>query len=74
MGIKIGFIFWIFICNFCGGLLPLFWKKLSEKKNILSIMNAFAGGVFLAMALVHIQPEAVADYISIRKEGCPGYD
>lgn len=37
-------------------------------------MNAFAGGVFLANALVHIQPEAVTEYIAIRKEGCPGIE
>jgi hypothetical protein len=37
-------------------------------------MNCFAAGVFLAMALVHIQPESVESYIAIRKEGCPGFE
>ena len=41
--------------------------------KILSVLNAFASGVFLAMALIHIQPESVNDYTKARKAGCPGY-
>lgn len=71
--LKICFIFLIFVINFSGGLIPLLCKRCTANPKALSLLNAFASGVFLAMALVHIQPEAVSDYISIRRAGCPGY-
>jgi hypothetical protein len=53
-GIKVGFVFFIFAVNFTGGLIPILCKRVNKNKNILSILNCFAGGVFLAMALCHI--------------------
>jgi zinc transporter ZupT len=52
--LKICFIFLIFAINFCGGLIPLLCKKCSANPKALSLLNAFASGVFLAMALCHI--------------------
>lgn len=34
----------------------------------MGIANSFAGGVFLAIALVHIMPEQSASYIEYKKE------
>lgn len=59
--IKIVYIFCIFIIS-CFGLIPVIFKKVRAFPNAISIMNCFAGGVFLAMALVHILPEAVEQY------------
>lgn len=72
--LRIAFIFIIFVINLTGGLIPLYWKKFSANPKALSVMNSFASGVFLSMALVHIQPESVEGYIAIRKAGCPGYE
>src|SRR4051812_31228750 len=41
-----------------GGAVPLFWKRLRDSSVALSHLNAFSGGVFLAMAFVHLLPEA----------------
>ncbi len=73
LALRVAFIFAIFTINFSGGLIPLFWTKFNANPKALSVMNAFSSGVFLAIALVHIQPESVAEYTAIRKEGCPGY-
>ena len=35
-------------------LIPLKVQSCRKNHNFLSILNAFAGGVFLSMALVHI--------------------
>ena len=39
------------------GLIPLKSKAFKESPKILGIANAFSGGVFLAIALMHIMPE-----------------
>ena len=41
------------------GLIPVFSNRCRKSETTLSLLNCFAGGVFLAMALVHIMPEAV---------------
>ena len=41
-----------------GAAVPLFWKRLRDSTVALSHLNAFSGGVFLAMAFVHLLPEA----------------
>jgi len=38
-------------------LIPVYSKKFSESPMILGMANAFSGGVFLAIALMHIMPE-----------------
>ena len=45
-------------------LIPAYSKRCRNSSVSLSLMNALAGGLFLAMALVHILPEAVSDYTS----------
>lgn len=61
LGLKIALIFILFgICYI--GLIPAYSKHCRKNENALSFMNAFAGGVFLAMAFVHILPEAVETY------------
>ena len=57
--LKIVFIFLAFFEAFGCGLAPLYIKSLKESPKYLSIASAFTGGVFLAIALLHILPEAV---------------
>ena len=40
------------------GLIPLKVKSFKENKNFISVFNAFAGGLFLSIGLMHIMPEA----------------
>ena len=58
ISLKIALIF-IMICIQYTGLLPAYSKYCRGNTLLLSFMNCFAGGVFLAMALIHILPEAV---------------
>jgi zinc transporter ZupT len=61
MGLKIALIFILFgVCYL--GLIPAYSKHCRDNKLTLSLMNCFAGGVFLAMAIMHILPEAVEQY------------
>lgn len=70
--LRVAFIFIINIVNLVGGLFPILIKQCRKNHNMMSVLNAFASGLFLSMALVHIQPEAVSTYLDIKKEGCPG--
>lgn len=58
---KIILIFLTFAIVFVG-LIPVKAKGISEKTLIMSLLNTFAAGVFLAMAFTHIMPEAVYYY------------
>ena len=61
--LKIGYVFVILLINFTG-MLPIRWKLFRANPTFLSILNSFAGGVFLAMAFVHILPESVETYVN----------
>lgn len=54
-----------FINVFCW-FVPLRSKKVQENKKLLSLANAFSGGVFLSLAFGHLIPECV--------HGFHGYD
>ena len=58
MGLKIALIFILFFIMY-SGLIPAYSKHCRRSEKLLSFMNCFAGGVFLAMAFIHILPEAV---------------
>lgn len=49
------------------GLLPYKSKFLKRFTFFISLLNAFSGGMFLSMGMVHILPEAVASYKKGRK-------
>jgi len=48
----------ILFCIVYLGLIPAYSKFFRSSKVILSLLNCFAGGVFLAMAFIHILPES----------------
>lgn len=54
---KIGFIFVIFLLAFGTGMIPIKCKGFNSNPVIIGVANAFSGGVFLAIALIHILPE-----------------
>lgn len=61
--IKLLFIAFIFFLTLIFGLIPYHVKTCSENQTILSIAKAFSGGIFLAIALLHIIPEAHTQYL-----------
>ena len=50
------------------GLIPTWSKSCRESPKILGVANSFAGGVFLAIALMHILPEAVGDWVEYNED------
>ena len=40
------------------GILPLKIPDFKTNKKLLSISNAFSGGLFIALGIIHILPEA----------------
>lgn len=60
--IKIVFIFVIFAIALFFGVLPAKVKSCGRNPKFMSMANAFSGGLFLAIALVHILPDVVKDY------------
>ena len=64
LSLKIALIFILFFICYLG-LIPAYSKYCRNSQLTLSLMNCFAGGVFLAMAFVHILPESVETYNSV---------
>lgn len=60
--IQLLFIPIIALMAFISGILPSKIPWCKNSLNILGIANAFSGGVFLAIALLHIIPEAAESY------------
>lgn len=61
LSLKVALIFILFVVVYTG-LIPAYSKYCRKSAFTLSLMNCFSGGVFLAMALMHILPEAVEIY------------
>lgn len=59
---KIGFIIGIFTLALLTGMIPVKCKGFKESPVIIGVANAFSGGVFLAIALVHVLPDITHDY------------
>ena len=55
--LKLVFIVAVFAESILFGIIPQKWRRCRKNDNILSVANAFSGGVFLAIAFVHIIPE-----------------
>ena len=56
---KIVFIILSFLEAMIAGLIPTWSSSCRESPKILGIANSFAGGVFLAIAFMHITPEMI---------------
>ena len=66
--LKIGFIVFVFVETMVFGFIPTWSANCRENPKIFGIANAFAGGVFIAIAFVHILPEQEAAWIELRAE------
>lgn len=60
--VQIIFIVLIACMAFGAGILPNLIPWCKKSTNLLGIANAFSGGVFLAIAFMHILPEVSRDY------------
>ena len=69
--VKFIFLWVIFLEALLAGLFPTWSKGCRESPKILGIANSFAGGVFLAIAFVHILPEESETYIAYQQENKP---
>ena len=56
---KIVFIILVIAEAAIAGMIPTWSPSCRENPKILGIANSFAGGVFLAIALMHITPEMI---------------
>ena len=63
--LKIIFIVVAFIEALAIGVIPVYSTRFKESPKVLGIANAFSGGVFVAIALMHIMPEQVGSYATI---------
>ena len=54
---KVAFMVVAFLEALLLGLIPVKSKVFSESPKALGIANSYSGGVFLAIALMHIMPE-----------------
>jgi len=64
--LKIASLFIIFLTGILGGLSPL-RRSLSEKgRRNLMLGNAFAGGIFLGAGLLHMLPDAVDNFNTLK--------
>lgn len=64
---KIGFCVFAFLEAFLTGIFPTHSKTCRESPKILGIANSFAAGVFMAIAFIHILPEAMETWDSVAK-------
>lgn len=49
-------ILWLVIFGF--GLIPIKWKQMRSNSKLIALSNCFSGGLFIAIGLIHILPEA----------------
>jgi len=56
--LKLGGGLLLFLCIVGFGFLPIRWHNFRTNKTLLSISNCFSGGLFFAIGLIHILPEA----------------
>jgi zinc transporter 1/2/3 len=69
--LKIVFIFVFFFLTLFSGILPAKNAKCKDNQTLLGIANSFAGGVFLAISLMHIMPEEVEAYNDLKNKEYP---
>ena len=68
MIVKIVSIPTLFILAIIFGLLPVYNRAVRNSTKWRGICNAFAGGIFLALGLIHLLPEGN----EALNEGCGG--
>lgn len=69
LALKIVFIFIFFFLALAAGIIPARSTRCKANQTLLGVANSFAAGVFMAIAFMHILPEAVGDYSEIMEDG-----
>ena len=64
--LKIAFIIVCFLEGMIGGLVPTWVESCKSNPAVFGIANAFAAGVFLAIALLHMLPEEIDSWREYR--------
>jgi zinc transporter 1/2/3 len=64
---KIILIFVIFFVTL-SGILPYRIPSIKKSESTLSYLNCFSAGMFLAIALIHMMPEAVEEHAEWAEE------
>ncbi|CAK66732.1 unnamed protein product (macronuclear) [Paramecium tetraurelia] len=59
---KVGCMITFFMLILIVGSLPIRLKAFKSNKKLLAYMGAFSGGLFLAVGLVHLLPEAAENF------------
>ena len=72
--LKLLSIFVMFAEAFFMGIIPVKVKRCRNSVTALGVANAFAGGVFIAIALLHIMPEAAEAWGTYACETWPEVD
>jgi solute carrier family 39 (zinc transporter), member 1/2/3 len=69
--LKLAFIPLIFLVALGFGILPAKVKSCGRNPKFMSMANSFSGGLFLAIALVHILPDVVKDWNKYNEKPLP---
>jgi len=69
LALKIVFVFIFFFLALAAGIIPAKSTRCKANQTLLGVANSFAAGVFMAIAFMHILPEAVGDYSEIMEDG-----
>ena len=64
---KLFSFFIITVITFSFGLLPLYFARMREGLIILNYANPFSGGIFIAIGLFHLLPDASYDFLAYYK-------
>ena len=71
---KLLFMGGVFIMAFISGILPALIPWCKKRTTVLGIANAFSGGIFLAIAFMHIMPEVSHSYTEYLEKGEEEHD
>lgn len=66
--LKIVSLFVIAAIDIISGITPAVSKRFQNSPTVISLTNAFSGGIFIAIAFIHLLPEEVAAYYELHKE------
>eukprot|EP00767_Chilomastix_cuspidata_P001750 gnl/Chilomastix_cuspidata/1878.p1 GENE.gnl/Chilomastix_cuspidata/1878~~gnl/Chilomastix_cuspidata/1878.p1 ORF type:complete len:345 (-),score=126.33 gnl/Chilomastix_cuspidata/1878:145-1134(-) len=61
----------ILVCGGVGSLIPYLLRTGKKAKYVMSIGNAFGGGVFITAGLLHLLPEAIEDFSDLTNADYP---
>ena len=60
--LKLAVLVPMFLLTLIAGVIPIKCPCVQKNEKILGLLSAFSGGVFLAIALIHIIPETTHLY------------